>query len=105
MNGPPDWVQDAVFYQIFVDRFADGDPNSNPARTASWGQKPTRRNFFGGDLAGIRQRLPYLVDLGVNAIYLNPIFKSPSNHKYDTEDYLEVDPAFGGTPALVDLVS
>jgi cyclomaltodextrinase / maltogenic alpha-amylase / neopullulanase len=104
MNGPPDWIQDAVFYQIFVDRFADGDPSNNPARTALWGQKPTRSSFFGGDLVGIRQRLPHLVDLGVNAIYLNPIFKSPSNHKYDTEDYLEVDPAFGGTPALVQLV-
>jgi cyclomaltodextrinase len=104
MNAPPVWVQDAVFYQIFVDRFADGDPSSNPAITTPWGQKPTRRNSFGGDLDGVRQRLPYLVDLGVNAIYLNPIFKSPSNHKYDTEDYLEVDPAFGGTHALVELV-
>ena len=104
MSGPPDWVQDSVFYQIFVDRFADGDPNSNPSKTAVWGEKPTRRNFFGGDLGGVRQRLSYLVDMGVNAIYLNPIFKAPSNHKYDTEDYLEVDPTFGGTPALLALV-
>lgn len=104
MNRPPDWVQDAVFYQIFVDRFADGDPSINPAKTTPWGQKPSRRNFFGGDLEGVRQRLSYLVDLGANTIYLNPIFKSPSNHKYDTEDYLEVDPGFGGTPALVKLV-
>lgn len=105
MSGPPDWVRDAIFYQIFVDRFADGDQSSNPPSAAPWGDKPTRSNFFGGDLAGVRQRLPYLVDLGVNAIYLNPIFAAPSNHKYDTEDYLEVDPAFGGTAALVELVT
>jgi len=69
-----------------------------------WGDKPTRRNFFGGDLDGVRQRLGYMVEMGVNAIYLSPIFKSPSNHKYDTEDYLEVDWRFGGTSALLGLV-
>jgi glycosidase len=104
LSGPPDWVQDSVFYQIFVDRFANGDLNSNPPKAAVWGEKPTRSNFFGGDLDGVRQRLSYLVDMGINAIYLNPIFQSPSNHKYDTEDYLEVDPRFGGTPALLALV-
>lgn len=91
----PKWVVDSIFYQVFPDRFANGDPGNDPAGTVSWGSKPTRENFFGGDLRGILEHLPYLEDLGVTAIYLNPIFKARSNHKYDTCDYFVVDPAFG----------
>ena len=99
-NNFPNWVQNAVFYQIFVDRFYNGDPSNDPQGVCSWGDRPTRTNVFGGDLEGILQRLDYLQDLGINAFYLTPIFRAETNHKYDTSDYYEVDPAFGGMPAL-----
>ncbi|MFP4201773.1 MAG: glycoside hydrolase family 13 protein [Candidatus Acetothermia bacterium] len=101
---PPDWVRDTVFYQIFPDRFYNGDPSNNPEDAVTWDANPTRDNFFGGDLAGVMEKLDYLEELGVNGIYLNPIFKSPSNHKYDTTDYYEIDPAFGDASQLKDLV-
>ena len=91
----PYWVQDAIFYQIFPDRFANGDPANNPANVAEWGAEPTLYNFMGGDLRGITQKLDYLLDLGVNALYLNPIFLSPSNHRYNTSDYYTIDPKLG----------
>jgi cyclomaltodextrinase len=91
----PDWVNDAVFYQIFVDRFANGDLAIDPPGIVPWGSRPTRDNFFGGDFQGILNHLPYLENLGVTALYLTPIFKAPSNHKYDCSDYLTVDPSFG----------
>ena len=125
----PSWTTDSIFYQIFPDRFRDGDPSndipfqsSTPVAAgangscptgsydydgqcafthSSWSDLPTNpssgADFFGGDLAGITQEIdPYLKQtLGVNALYLNPIFQSPSNNKYDTENYYEVDPGFG----------
>lgn len=91
----PDWVRNSIFYQIFIDRFYDGNRDNNPVHTDKWGCKPTRENFFGGDLEGIIKKLPYLEKLGINAVYLTPIFKAPSNHKYDTEDYMKIDPSFG----------
>lgn len=91
----PDWVPDAVFYQIFPERFCNGDPSNDPSGTENWGGVPMRENFFGGDLAGIIQKLDYIQDLGCNALYLNPIFKAGTNHKYDTHDYFQIDPAFG----------
>ncbi len=100
----PTWVRDAVFYQIFPDRFYNGDPNSDPPGVRPWGESPSPRSFSGGDLIGITQKLDYLADLGVTALYLTPIFTAPSNHKYDTVDYFEVDPAFGGNAALRELV-
>lgn len=102
---PPDWVSDAVFYQIFPERFYNGNPENDPEDTEVWGGKPTRDNFFGGDLQGIIQKLDYLEELGINAIYLNPIFKSPTNHKYNTTDYYEIDPAFGDKSILKSLVN
>ena len=101
---PPNWVQDAVFYQIFPDRFYNGNSSNSSKKVCKWGDKPTRDNFFGGDLEGIIRKLPYLEELGVNALYLNPIFKSPSNHKYNTTDYYEVDPNFGDKNTLKRLV-
>ncbi len=101
---PPNWVQDALFYQIFPDRFHNGNPNNDPENVCKWRDKPTRDNFFGGDLEGVIQKLPYLEELGVNALYLNPIFKSPSNHKYDTTDYYKVDSSFGDRDTLKKLV-
>ncbi|HEX9116276.1 MAG TPA: glycoside hydrolase family 13 protein, partial [Anaerolineae bacterium] len=101
----PAWVQDAVFYQIFPERFANGDPSNDPAWVLPWGTPPTPLTFMGGDLQGILDHLPYLRDLGINAIYLTPIFTARSNHKYDTADYFQVDPAFGDKALLKTLVS
>lgn len=101
----PDWVRDAIFYQIFPDRFCNGDPGNDPAGVQPWGESPDHRSFFGGDLTGITKKLDYLQDLGANALYLTPIFAAPSNHKYDTTDYFRVDPAFGGDAALQELVA
>ena len=100
----PSWATGAVIYQIFPDRFANGRPDNNPPGTVPWGTAPQPRQFQGGDLDGIVERLDHLERLGVDALYLNPIFTSPSNHKYDTIDYLSVDPAFGGNEALGRLV-
>jgi alpha-glucosidase len=112
------WVWSQIFYQIFPDRFYDGDPNNNvkdgeylyqgnPVIAKKWDELPNRKGgqleFYGGDLEGIRQKLPYLQNLGVTALYLNPIFTSPSNHKYDTVDYHNVDPHFGGNETLQQL--
>lgn len=100
----PDWVRDAVFYQIFPDRFARSGANKDWPRLAPWGAAPTPENFFGGDLIGIRLRLPYLSDLGITALYLTPIFEAGTNHRYDTHDYLTIDPMLGDLDALRRLV-
>ncbi len=120
----PDWAKDAVWYQVFPERFRNGAPQSNPQaddfggggipgwRVCPWGMEwygrdewemPRAANFwstvfdrrFGGDLVGLCEKLPYLQQLGVNAIYLNPIFRAASLHKYDATCYHHVDPAFG----------
>ncbi len=116
----PDWLGDRVFYQIFPDRFFNGDPSNDvqageykymgqPVQQMAWDELPTKEvgplQHWGGDLEGIRQKLPYLADLGINGLYLNPIFTSPSNHRYDTENYLEVDPHLGGQAAFDALVT
>jgi glycosidase len=93
--GTPSWVQDAIFYQIFPDRFANGDPGNDPPNLQSWGAPPTGWGFQGGDLRGIIQHLDYLQDLGVDALYLNPIFQATSNHRYNTTDYFRIDPKLG----------
>lgn len=91
----PYWVQDAIFYQIFPDRFANGNPANNPPNIQKWGSMPTTWGFQGGDLRGIIQHIDYLLDLGITALYLTPIFKSPSNHRYNTSDYYQIDPKLG----------
>ena len=91
----PEWVPNAVFYQIFPDRFANGDPSNDPPGTELWRGEPTRENFFGGDLTGIIQNLDYIKELGCNALFLNPIFTAGTNHRYDTQDYFQVDPSLG----------
>ena len=103
----PDWAKGAVFYQIFPDRFCNGNPDNDVEdgeyyytgghvkRIREWNKFPDEldvRCFYGGDLQGVRQKLDYLQDLGVEAIYFNPLFVSPSNHKYDTQDYDYIDP-------------
>lgn len=100
----PDWAKGAVIYQVFPERFNNGDTSNDPIDTVDWNTVPTRENFFGGDLKGIVMKLDYLQELRVDAIYLNPLFKSPSNHKYDTTDYFAVDPSFGDNNDLNELV-
>jgi glycosidase/fibronectin type 3 domain-containing protein len=133
----PDWVKNAVIYQIFPDRFRDGDPSNNPlpgrffygelngtiyrSDPAGGASNPWNQvicdprnpadcpgtyslNFYGGDLQGVTDKLDYLQDLGVTAIYLNPIFLSPSNHKYDTADFGVIDPDFGDLAVFQNLV-
>ena len=106
----PDWAKGAVMYQIYVDRFCNGDPD-NDVRTGeycyideqvvhvdNWEQYPSEmdvRSFYGGDLQGVLDKMDYLEELGVVAIYFNPLFVSPSNHKYDIQDYDHIDPHFG----------
>ena len=101
----PQWARGAVFYQIFPDRFFCGGESGNSAKNAPWGTPPTRENFRGGNLEGIRQKISYLSDLGVEAVYLNPIFEADFNHKYATTDYYEIDPAFGTKEDFRKLVS
>lgn len=92
----PDWAKHAVFYQIFPDRFAQSPSVGKPSRLEPWDAPPTIHGFKGGDLLGIADHLDYLSDLGINAIYLNPIFQSTANHRYIATDYYHVDPILGG---------
>jgi len=109
----PDWIQGGVIYHIFVDRFASSSEGSlapGAVHRADWGGCPyylpdergiiKNNDFFGGNLYGIIEKLPYLKELGVTCIYLSPVFKADSNHKYDTGDFMKVDEAFGGDEAL-----
>lgn len=100
----PGWARGAVIYQIFPERFHNGEPSNDPAGTVEWNSVPTRENFFGGDLEGIRMKLDYLQSLNIDVLYLNPVFKAPSNHKYDTVDYYCIDPSFGALDDLKKLV-
>ena len=103
----PAWVADAVFYHIFPDRFANGDPSNDPPGVQPWGAPPTIWGFQGGDLRGVLDHLDYLEDLGVNALLFNPIFQASSNHRYNTYDYFHIDPRLGSMAdfrALLDAV-
>jgi len=117
---PASWVWAQVFYQIFPDRFRNADPANDPPEGGwrvdghpivrrAWHERPTpkmgAREFFGGDLDGVREGLDHLADLGASALYLNPIFVSPSSHRYDTVDYERVDPHLGGDPAFERLLT
>lgn len=114
----PDWIKGGIFYQIFPDRFyfSGEEKKDIPAgrvMRSDWGNEPEWRptpegkvlnnDFFGGDLKGITEKLPYLKELGVNCIYLNPIFESHSNHRYDTADYGKIDPVLGTEEDFVKL--
>ena len=106
----PDWAKGAVMYQIFVDRFYNGDPTNDVEsgeyiyigapceKVTDWAEPPTAmdvRRFYGGDLQGVLEKLDYLQELGVEVVYFNPLFVSPSNHKYDIQDYDYIDPHYG----------
>ncbi|MCL2051796.1 MAG: glycoside hydrolase family 13 protein [Lachnospiraceae bacterium] len=103
---PVEWLNNAIFYQIFIDRFyqAEGTNKETAYINLKWGKKPGPKSFAGGDLKGICEKLDYLLSLGVTALYLNPIFSAPSNHKYDTWDYFEIDPMFGTKEDFKELV-
>ena len=96
----PRWVSDAIFYQIFPDRFARSDEVPKPSNLEHWGSEPTVHGYKGGDLIGIVEHLDHLQDLGVTALYLNPIFQSASNHRYHPHDFDRVDPLLGGDSAF-----
>jgi len=99
------WTREAIAYQIFPDRFCRGASSRIPESAERWGSKPTARGFMGGNLSGITRRLDYLEELGVNLLYLTPIFESPSNHGYDTSDYYTVEPRLGSEKDLQILLS
>ncbi|WP_080875762.1 glycoside hydrolase family 13 protein [Oceanobacillus timonensis] len=117
----PDWYREAVFYQIFPDRFyngnSDGKVNAPKRNSFIYGDtrdtplyvrgskgEILRWDFYGGNLEGIRQKIPYLKALGINAIYLNPIFQAASNHRYDTADYMKVDPMLGDETLFQEMI-
>ncbi|MEN6417429.1 MAG: glycoside hydrolase family 13 protein [Clostridiaceae bacterium] len=99
----PEWAKGMIAYQVFPERFENGDAALTPDSAKLWDGKPSRENFMGGDLRGVIRRLDHLASLHVGILYLTPIFKSPSNHKYDTEDYFRVDSAFGTMEDLKEL--
>ncbi|MBI3912879.1 MAG: alpha-glucosidase C-terminal domain-containing protein [Chloroflexi bacterium] len=96
----PDWLHDAIFYEIFPDRFATSARVEKPANLEAWDAPPTPHGFKGGDLLGVIERLDYLQTLGVNAIYFTPVFQSAANHRYHTHDYFQIDPLLGGNAAF-----
>ena len=100
----PEWSKGQVYYQIFPERFCNGDRENDPEGCVDWGSAPDRDHYMGGDLRGIRSRLDYLEDLDVQCLYLTPIFRGDFNHKYATTDYFEVDPSFGTKEELAQLV-
>ncbi len=127
----PEWMKGAVMYQIFPDRFYDGDTSNNRLKEYSRGHEPVEyhenwyelpdnpnykneggykgdgiwnNDFFGGDLRGIIEKLDYLKELGISVIYLNPIFQSPSNHRYDTSDYTKIDELLGDLDTFKELM-
>jgi cyclomaltodextrinase len=104
VNRIPGWVNQSIFYQIFPDRFNNGDKNNDPPNLQPWGATPTNTGFQGGDFKGILRKLDYLQELGVNSLYLNPIFLSPSNHRYNTTDYFAIDPKLGSLDDFKELL-
>ncbi|RSI23701.1 glycoside hydrolase family 13 protein [Streptococcus sanguinis] len=102
----PDWVSKTVWYQVFPERFANGNAGISPEGALDWDSsiRPKSNDFFGGDLQGIIDHLDYLQDLGITGLYLCPIFESPSNHKYNTTDYFEIDRHFGDKETFRQLV-
>ena len=101
----PKWVNKTIWYQIFPERFWNGDQSNDPKNVLAWDSElPSETNYFGGDLQGVIDKLDYLANLGITGIYFTPIFKANTNHKYDTEDYLKIDPHFGDEKKFKELV-
>lgn len=106
INKAPDWVNETVWYQIFPERFCNGDPSNDPEGVLPWREEGsvTNSEFFGGDLQGIINKLDYLEGLGITGLYLTPVNEAPSSHKYDTADYTRIDPHFGDENTMCTLV-
>lgn len=103
----PSWVSDTVWYQIFPDRFCNGDTSNDPPQTCAWAsplQAVQNKEIYGGDLAGIISKLDYIKNLGIGGIYLTPVNKSSSIHKYDTDNYYKIDPQFGSNDDMKKMV-
>ena len=102
----PSWVNDTCWYQIFPDRFCNGNPDINPENVKPWKYEKIEgyRDFYGGDLRGVINKLEYLKNIGINGIYFTPVFESSSNHKYNTKNYRKIDPCFGTNEDLRELV-
>lgn len=100
----PDWARQGLIYQIFIDRFSNGDPSNDPKDCEEWDTLPDRTSFSGGDFKGIMDKLDYIASLGATILYVSPIFLSETNHKYDTIDYYTIDPAFGTVEEARELV-
>jgi len=100
----PSWVYSAIFYQIFPDRFANGDLSNDPPNVQPWEDKPTLWGYQGGDLRGVIEHFDYFLELGVNALYFNPIFLATSNHRYNISDYYRIDPLLGTDQDLDELI-
>ncbi|MDD4493728.1 MAG: glycoside hydrolase family 13 protein, partial [Eubacteriales bacterium] len=105
LPGLPEWASGETIYQIWTDRFCNGDTSNDPPCTKPWGALPDRSTYYGGDFKGIIEKLPYLNSLGVGVIYLNPVFASPSYHKYDICDFETVDSYMGGEEGLKELIA
>ena len=103
----PDWVNDTVWYQIFIDRFCNGDPSTDPENVLPW-KDPDKTvkydDFYGGDLKGITSKIDYLKNLGITGLYLTPICQGSTNHKYDTKSYTKIDPHFGSDEDMAEMV-
>ena len=105
INITPEWVNDTIWYQIFPERFCNGNTQNDPQHIFKWGENPVKNeNFYGGDLEGITCKLDYLRELGITGIYMTPIFEAESSHKYDTTDYMKIDPHFGDEAVFKKLV-
>lgn len=100
----PAWTKEGIVYQIFPDRFCNGDKSNDVEGVLPWGEEVSTTTMFGGDLQGIIDKLDYLKDLGINIVYLTPIFLATTNHKYNTCDYYQVDPSFGDVEKAKKLV-
>lgn len=105
VTAAPAWAKGIIYYQIFPERFFNGNQSNDPEGCDLWGAPPTRENYMGGDLAGIIKKIPYLKELGIGCIYLNPVFKGDFNHKYATTDYFCIDPMFGTNEEFKELVT
>lgn len=100
----PEWSREGLIYQIFIDRFYNGNKSNDPANCKEWNELPASKSFYGGDFKGVSEKLEYIASLGATILYMNPIFLSDTNHKYDTIDYYKIDPAFGTLEEARDLV-
>jgi glycosidase len=99
----PTWVEGTVFYQIFPDRFFNGDKSNDPHNVAAWDSKPNYSAHLGGDAAGVKEKLHYLKAIGVNGVYFNPVMMAPAYHRYDPVDFYQIDHSFGTNKEFIDL--